>query len=85
MGWHSTGIIVVWAGLMILLERRFPFDRQRFLRREFWTDLLWFSTSFSMLMGWVAYAFTVPAIDHLTGWSQSRGIRTWPLAADSSS
>jgi sterol desaturase/sphingolipid hydroxylase (fatty acid hydroxylase superfamily) len=79
MGFSSTLVIIAWAGLMIVLERLFPFDRQRFFRREFWTDLLWFSTSFSMAMGWLAYAVTVPAIDHLTGWSHTRGIRTWPL------
>ena len=64
---------------MIALERRFPYERQPFLRREFWTDLLWFSTVFSVLMGFLAARFVIPGIDHLTGWSQTRGIREWPL------
>jgi sterol desaturase/sphingolipid hydroxylase (fatty acid hydroxylase superfamily) len=75
----STALIVLWAFLMIALERRFPYERQPFLRREFWTDLLWFSTVFSVLMGLVAARFVIPGIDHLTGWSQTRGIREWPL------
>jgi sterol desaturase/sphingolipid hydroxylase (fatty acid hydroxylase superfamily) len=75
----STGIIIAWAGLMIVLERSFPYERQQFFRREFWTDLLWFSTLFSVLMGWLAYKTTIPAIDHFTGWSQTRGLRTWPI------
>ena len=79
MGSHSTLIIVAWAGLMIALERAFPADSQRFFRREFWTDLLWFSTTFSTGMGWIAYIAVIPAIDHLTGWSETRGIRAWPL------
>jgi sterol desaturase/sphingolipid hydroxylase (fatty acid hydroxylase superfamily) len=64
---------------MIALERRFPYEPQPFLRREFWTDLLWFSTLFSVLMGFLAARFVIPGIDHLTGWSQTRGIREWPL------
>lgn len=75
----STVVIVCWAGFIIALERRFPYDRQRFFRREFWTDLLWFATTFSMLMGWVAYAAIVPGIDWLTGWSRTGGLRAWPL------
>jgi sterol desaturase/sphingolipid hydroxylase (fatty acid hydroxylase superfamily) len=81
VGSHSTLVIVAWAGFMIVLERRFPYDRQPFFRREFWTDLLWFSTSFSMLMGWAAYAVIIPAIDQLTGLGHARGIRTWPIVA----
>jgi sterol desaturase/sphingolipid hydroxylase (fatty acid hydroxylase superfamily) len=81
MGSYSTLVIVAWAGFMIALERRFPFDRQPLVRREFWTDLLWFSTSFSMLMGWVVYVAIIPAIDHLTGWGELHGIRAWPVWA----
>jgi sterol desaturase/sphingolipid hydroxylase (fatty acid hydroxylase superfamily) len=77
---HSTVVIVAWAGFIIALERLFPYDRQRFFRREFWTDLLWFSTLFSLAMGWVAYAL-IHAIDHRTGWSQVRGLRAWPIGA----
>jgi sterol desaturase/sphingolipid hydroxylase (fatty acid hydroxylase superfamily) len=77
----STLVIVAWAGLMIALERLIPYDRQRFFRREFWTDLLWFSTSFSTLMGWAVYLAVIPAIDHLTGWSHARGLRAWPIWA----
>ena len=74
-----TVLIVLWAFLMIALERRFPYEPQPFLRREFWTDLLWFSTVFSVLMGYLAAKFVIPGIDHLTGWSQTRGLREWPL------
>jgi sterol desaturase/sphingolipid hydroxylase (fatty acid hydroxylase superfamily) len=81
VGSLSTLVIIAWAGFIILLERRFPYDRQPFFRREFWTDLLWFSTSFSMVMGWLAYAVTIPAIDSLTGWSHLRGLRGWPIWA----
>ena len=75
----STTLIVAWALLIIVLERKFPYEPQRFFRREFWTDLVWFSTIFSVLMGWLAYKFAIPAIDHFTGWSTSRGIRDWPI------
>ena len=47
---------------MIALERRFPYEQQPFLRREFWTDLLWFSTVFSVLMGFLAAKFVIPGI-----------------------
>ena len=75
----STTLIVAWALLIIVLERKFPYEPQPFFRREFWTDLVWFSTIFSVLMGWLAYKFGIPAIDALTGWSTSRGIRDWPI------
>jgi sterol desaturase/sphingolipid hydroxylase (fatty acid hydroxylase superfamily) len=75
----STTLIVAWALLIIVLERKFPYEAQPFFRREFWTDLVWFSTVFSVLMGWLAYKFGIPAIDALTGWSTSRGIRDWPI------
>ena len=58
---------------------RFPYERQPFLRREFWTDLLWFTTLLPARMGFLAARFVIPGIDHLTGWSQTRGIREWPL------
>lgn len=77
----GTAVIVAWAALMIALERRFPYDRQRFFRREFWTDLLWFSTVFSTAIGWVAYRFVIPAIDRFTGLGHLRGIRGWPIWA----
>ena len=74
-------MIVAWAGLMIALERAFPADRQRFIRREFWTDLLWFSTTFSTAVGWLAYVAVIPVIDRMTGWSHLHGLRGWPLWA----
>ncbi|MGZ6071858.1 MAG: sterol desaturase family protein, partial [Myxococcaceae bacterium] len=74
-----TLLIILWALVMIALERRFPYQRQPFLRREFWTDLFWFSTVFSVLMGFLAARFIIPAIDQVTGWSATRGIREWPL------
>lgn len=77
----STLVIVGWAGLMIALERAFPADRQRLLRKEFWTDLLWFSTTFSTAMGWIAYLAIIPLVDRMTGWSHLRGLRAWPLWA----
>src|SRR5262249_43312419 len=75
----STTLIVAWALLIIALERKFPYEPQPLFRREFWTDLVWFSPIFSVLMGWMAYKFAIPAIDHFTGWSTSRGIRDWPI------
>ena len=42
MAWEivSPAVIVGWALLLWVLERRFPCDRQRFLREGFWTDLV---------------------------------------------
>ena len=42
MAWEIVcpTVIVGWALLLWVLERRFPYDRQRFLREGFWTDLV---------------------------------------------
>lgn len=75
-----TGAIVLWALIMIGLERIRPYQEgQAFFRKEFWTDILWFSIVFSLLMGVLTHSFVIPGIDQLTGWSTSRGIRDWPL------
>ena len=65
---------------MIVLERRFPYEPQPFLRREFWTDLLWFSTVFSVLMGFAGGQVRHPGHRpaHRLEY-QPRGIREWPL------
>ncbi|MCB9649282.1 MAG: sterol desaturase family protein [Deltaproteobacteria bacterium] len=79
--WPTT-TIVLWAVLMIALERWRPYQvGQPFLRREFWTDFVWFSIVFSMAMGWVVSTLVIPGLDAATGWSTTRGIRDWPVAA----
>ena len=76
-----TLLIVLWAGVMIALERRFPYDRQPIFRRELWTDIVWFTLIFATGIGWLVATVVIPGIDHVTGWSATRGIRSWPLAA----
>ena len=70
-------VIITWALLLWLLERRFPYDRQRFLREGFWVDLL--------LYGGQGYAAAVATsavirfLDGASGLSRLGLVAGWPI------
>ncbi len=82
MSWTliSPAIIVVWASVLIGLERLFPYQRQKLFRPGFFTDLLGYGLLQSYVLGLVISG-VVRAVDRHTGWSQVGLVRHWPIAA----
>jgi sterol desaturase/sphingolipid hydroxylase (fatty acid hydroxylase superfamily) len=74
----SPAVIVGWALLLWVLERRFPYDRQRFLREGFWTDLVGYTLVQSYLMGLVIAALIL-WMDRASGLSRLGLVSSWPL------
>jgi len=76
----SPLLIVVGAGIIIALERRFPYDRgQRLLREGFWNDLIWYFLIQSYVLA-MLIAQLVRWVDAGTGLSRMGLVSAWPLA-----
>ena len=81
LGVLSPIVVVASALLLILLERRFPYEpRQRLLREGFFTDLLGYGLLQSYVLGLLISGF-IAFLDHQTGWSSLRLVGSWPIAA----
>ena len=82
MSWEIVcpAVIVGWALLLWVLERRFPYDRQRLLRDGFWTDLVGYTLVQSYLMGLVIAALIL-WMDRATALSRLGLVSSWPLPA----
>jgi sterol desaturase/sphingolipid hydroxylase (fatty acid hydroxylase superfamily) len=76
----SPTVIVGWALLLWVLERRFPYDRQRFLREGFWTDLVGYTLVQGYAMGLVI-ALLIRWMDEVSGLSRLGLVSSWPLWA----
>ena len=77
----SPIIVVSSALLLILLERRYPYEpRQRLFRVGFFTDLLGYGLLQSYLLGLLISGF-VAFLDRQTGWSRLGLLSAWPVAA----
>jgi sterol desaturase/sphingolipid hydroxylase (fatty acid hydroxylase superfamily) len=77
----SPVLIILAAGVLISLERRYPYDaKQRLFREGFWTDLIGYALIQSYLLGLV--------ISTIIGWLAARGsvpstllVWGWPVWA----
>lgn len=81
MAWTylSPVLIVATALLLILLERRFPYDRRQKLFREgFWNDLIAYTLLQSYVLGLVI-AWLIERIDAATALSRLRLVSDWPV------
>lgn len=77
----SPMIIVAWALVLLVLERRFPYDPgQKVLRAGFFTDLIGYGLVQSYLLG-LAITALITAMDAATGWSRLRLVSGWPIGA----
>jgi sterol desaturase/sphingolipid hydroxylase (fatty acid hydroxylase superfamily) len=75
----SPIVIVGCALLLIVLERRFPYEpRQRLFREGFFTDLIGYGLIQSYLLGLLISGFII-YLDQHTGWSRLRLVGGWPL------
>jgi len=82
-GWElwSPAIIVASALLLVILERRFPYDRgQPLLRKGFFTDFVWYALLQSYLLGLVI-SWLIAWLDSATGLSRLHLVTGWPLWA----
>lgn len=74
-------ITILAAVLLVLLERRFPYDRgQKLFREGFWTDLLLYALLQSYVLALVIGGVLL-WLDGRTGWSRLGLLARWPVAA----
>src|SRR6185369_12779708 len=74
-------VTVLAAVLLVLLERRFPYDRgQKLFREGFWTDLLLYALLQSYVLALVIGGALL-WLDGQTGWSRLGILSRWPVAA----
>jgi sterol desaturase/sphingolipid hydroxylase (fatty acid hydroxylase superfamily) len=81
--WTALSPILIVAGAVVLvvLERRWPYDRgQRFLREGLLTDLVGYTFIQSYLLG-IAIGHLTAWIDRATGLSRLHLLSAWPVAA----
>ncbi|HEY0781609.1 MAG TPA: sterol desaturase family protein [Thermoanaerobaculia bacterium] len=81
MNWAviSPIVIVASAGLLLLLERWFPYDRgQRIFREGFWNDLLLY-TLFQNYVLYLVISRIISWLDATTGLSHLGLISSWPV------
>ena len=77
----SPVIIVSSAVLLILLERRYPYEpKQRLFREGFFTDLVAYGLLQSYLLG-LLISGLIAFLDRQTGWSSLGLLRAWPISA----
>lgn len=75
----TTAIIVVSAVILIVLERRYPYDNgQRLLRRGFVNDLVMYSLVQSYVLGVVIFGVIAYIDDHTT-LERFTTVRSWPV------
>ncbi len=76
----SPILVVSAALLLILLERRFPYEpRQKLFRPGFFTDLLGYGLLQSYLLG-LLISGVIAYLDGITGWSSHALLGSWPVA-----
>jgi sterol desaturase/sphingolipid hydroxylase (fatty acid hydroxylase superfamily) len=76
----APAVIVGFALLLWLVERRFAYERRPFLRDGFLTDLVGYTLVQSYLMG-VLIAWLILELDAASGLSRLGLLSSWPLAA----
>ncbi|HYQ04447.1 MAG TPA: sterol desaturase family protein [Polyangiaceae bacterium] len=77
----SPILVTCWALILIVLERRFPYDRgQRLFREGFFTDLFGYGLFQSYLLG-LLISGAISYVDRRTGWSRHGMVSGWPVLA----
>lgn len=74
-----TAGLIAFMGLVILLERRFPYTPgQPFFRKGLVLDLAFYGILQSVILGWIIFGL-IHWIDSVSGWSQTGLISDWPV------
>ena len=77
----SFGATAAAAAVLVLLERRFPYNpEQGIFRPGFFTDFVWYNAIQSLVLG-VLIGRLVAALDGLSGLSRLALVSGWPLPA----
>jgi sterol desaturase/sphingolipid hydroxylase (fatty acid hydroxylase superfamily) len=77
--WVTTGVVILSALAIILLERQFPYDRgQKFLRSQFWNDFALYSLVQSYVLG-IVISYIIVWIDSFSGLSRLQIVSGWGL------
>lgn len=76
-----TGFIILWAVMLIAIERRVPYNPgQKLFRAGFFDDLFWYTIVQNYLLGLIISAF-IQWIDTQSGISRFEIVTHWPIAA----
>jgi sterol desaturase/sphingolipid hydroxylase (fatty acid hydroxylase superfamily) len=80
LSWETVtpAVVLGWALALWGLERRLPYDRQRFVREGFWTDLVFYTLVQSYVVG-LAIAGLIRWLDEATGLRQLGLVSGWPV------
>ncbi|MBK7105591.1 MAG: sterol desaturase family protein [Ignavibacteriae bacterium] len=75
----SFGLLSLFAIVVIILERFFPYNKnQLFFRKGFWTDLIFYNFIQSFVLG-ILISFLIVFIDNSTHLSRLKIISDWPI------
>ncbi len=66
--------------VVVALERRFPFKKQRFFREGFFVDFFWYTLVHSYILGF-AIDWIIRAMDSGSGLSRLHLVSAWPIWA----
>jgi sterol desaturase/sphingolipid hydroxylase (fatty acid hydroxylase superfamily) len=73
-------VVVVASLVLVLLERRFPYDKgQRFFREGFWTDFLLYTIVQNSVLA-IVIAFLIRWLDSGVHLSRLHLVSNWPIA-----
>lgn len=80
--WLCTAILVLFTGLMILLERLYPYRKGLPVFREgFWVDFFWYTLIQSYVLKIVIFDWIIFPLDARFQLSSLRLVTDWPLWA----
>ena len=79
----STGVIVVWACIMILLERKYPYTKgMPFFRDGWWLDFFWYTLVQSYFLQILIFDYIIAPLKSKMGLSETgvlSGLPIWVL------
>jgi len=76
----TTGILLAWVALVIVLERRFPYRKGLpFFREGFWTDLVLYTFLQGFVMKLVIFDYIIVPLDQHFQFSKLHVVTGWPV------
>ena len=78
---YCAAAITLWACILVVLERLFPYQKgYRVFREEFWSDLFLYTFAQSYLLS-IVIAYLIKWIDAMTGISRAGLVSDWSFGA----
>jgi sterol desaturase/sphingolipid hydroxylase (fatty acid hydroxylase superfamily) len=76
----TTFILAAWIGLIILLERLYPYRKGlSFFREGFWIDLVWYTLIQSYFLKILIFDYIITPINGYFDWSRWQLVGKWPI------